>query len=111
MVGIDKDLIELVQSENLAELVGIFDLSGRKDALGVPVLGGDADWDAWRAVNPGSPSSCPSTRRSAAARWPHVYGLDRCLTIVSKRSARRAFRKARTGEHRAERRACCRQMP
>jgi sugar O-acyltransferase (sialic acid O-acetyltransferase NeuD family) len=87
MVGIDKDLIELVQSENLAQLVGIFDLSGRKDALGMPVIGGDADWEAWRADNPGVAvilSVDPQKRRRALAQ---VYGLDRCLTIISGRAS------------------------
>ena len=87
MVGIDKDLIELVQSENLAHLVGIFDLSGRKEALGMPVIGGDADWEAWRAVNPGVAvilSVDPQKRRRALAQ---VYGLDRCLTIISGRAS------------------------
>ena len=87
MIGIDKDLIDLVQEEQLAELVGIFDLSGRKSALGVPVLGRDADWSAWSADKPDvgiilSVDPSQARRRVAAA-----YGIDRCLSIVSARAS------------------------
>ena len=87
MIGIDKDLIDLVQEEQLAEFVGIFDLSGRKSALGVPVLGRDADWSAWSADKADigiilSVDPSKARRRVAAA-----YGIDRCLSIVSARAS------------------------
>ena len=52
--------------------VGIFDLSGRKDALGMPVIGGDADWEAWPRRQPRRRRhphrSTPQKRRRALAR-------------------------------------------
>jgi sugar O-acyltransferase (sialic acid O-acetyltransferase NeuD family) len=87
MVGIEKDLIDLVQSECLAELVGIFDLSGRKESLGVPILGGDAAWEAWSADKPDMgvilSVDPPEVRRKLA----DTYGMHRCLSIISTRAS------------------------
>ncbi len=96
MVGIDKDLIDLVQSENLAELVGIFDLSGRKEALGVPVLGGDADWKAWSADRPDIGVILSVDQQKPRRALAGVYSLDRCLSLVSKRAS--VSRSARIGQ-------------
>jgi sugar O-acyltransferase (sialic acid O-acetyltransferase NeuD family) len=84
MVSIDKDLIDVVCTERLADLVGLFDPSGATEALGVPVIGPDEGWPEWsrqhRDVSVILAVDVPAVRRELAA----LYGLARCLVVVSK---------------------------
>ncbi len=83
MVSIDKDLIDVVCAEKLAELIGLFDPTDAAAALGVPVIGSDQDWPNWfaehRDVNVILAVDVPAVRRKLAMH----YGLERCLTVVS----------------------------
>jgi sugar O-acyltransferase (sialic acid O-acetyltransferase NeuD family) len=83
MVSIDKDLIDVVRAERLADLVGLFDPSGAAQALGVPVIGPDSGWPEWSRQHPEVSVilavDTPEVRRRLAA----LYGLARCLLIVS----------------------------
>ena len=54
MVGVDKDLIDLVQSMAGYRLMGVFDKHAAADALGVPHLGDDDSWPEFLAANPGT---------------------------------------------------------
>jgi sugar O-acyltransferase (sialic acid O-acetyltransferase NeuD family) len=84
MVSIDKDLIDLVRTEDLASLVGLFDPGDATTALGVPVIGPDASWVKWSERNPGVAVilavDVPAIRRELAA----LYGLSRCMMIASR---------------------------
>lgn len=83
MVSIDKDLIDVVRRERLADLIGLFDPSDVAEALGVPVIGPDAGWPEWSRRHPDVgvilAIDVPAIRRKLAA----LFGLDHCLTIVS----------------------------
>lgn len=52
MVGVDKDLIDLIQELPDWDFAGVFDSHPAADALGVPNLGGD---DAWAEVHAARP--------------------------------------------------------
>jgi sugar O-acyltransferase (sialic acid O-acetyltransferase NeuD family) len=83
MVSIEKDLLALVQDEKLADVVAIFDRNNQKPALGIPVVGTDADWPTWSASNPNVQVifaiDVPRLRKSLL----DVYGRDRSLSIIA----------------------------
>jgi acetyltransferase EpsM len=84
MVSIDKDLLALIQSEDLAHVVAIFDPSGKASALGVPVIGKDEEWSSWSTLNPDVKVifaiDIPRLRRSLI----NVYGMDRSLSVIAR---------------------------
>jgi sugar O-acyltransferase (sialic acid O-acetyltransferase NeuD family) len=84
MVSIDKDLIDVVCAERIVEIMGLFDPTDATEALGVPVIGPDQDWPKWSAEHPGVSVilavDVPAVRRRLAIH----YGLERCLTVISK---------------------------
>jgi sugar O-acyltransferase (sialic acid O-acetyltransferase NeuD family) len=88
MVGLDKDLLNLIQEERLAEVVGIFQVGGSgENALGVPVIGEDSAWAEWSISRPDVrvivSIDPPRLRRALSA----FYGSNRCISIVSRRAA------------------------
>jgi sugar O-acyltransferase (sialic acid O-acetyltransferase NeuD family) len=52
MVGVDKDLIDMLLEHKRWTLAGVFDMYPAADALGVPHLGGDDAWAEVRAARP-----------------------------------------------------------
>jgi sugar O-acyltransferase (sialic acid O-acetyltransferase NeuD family) len=83
MVGVDKDLVDVIISERLAELLGIFNPHDEGDTLGVPWIGSDAEWPRWSSLHPDVAAivtvDVPTIRRRLAA----AYGLARGMTVVA----------------------------
>jgi sugar O-acyltransferase (sialic acid O-acetyltransferase NeuD family) len=83
MVGVDKDLVDVIITENIAELVGIFNPRDEGDILGVPGIGDDAEWPRWSSTHPDAAAivsvDVPAMRR----RLAREYGLDRALTVIA----------------------------
>ncbi|MEX2642217.1 MAG: acetyltransferase [Acetobacterales bacterium] len=52
MVALDKDLLEQMLLESALTVAGIFDPGVVESVLGVPPLGGDAEWAGWAARYP-----------------------------------------------------------
>jgi hypothetical protein len=63
MVGVDKDLVDVIITERIAELVGIFNPRDEGDTLGVPWIGTDEEW----AVSSSAASWC---RRMPSSAMP-----------------------------------------
>jgi UDP-N-acetylbacillosamine N-acetyltransferase len=83
MVGVDKDLADVIISEKIAELIGIFNPRDEGDVLGVPWIGDDAEWPKWSSAHTDVAAivsvDVPSMRRRLACG----YGLDRGLTVIA----------------------------
>jgi sugar O-acyltransferase (sialic acid O-acetyltransferase NeuD family) len=83
MVGVDKDLVDVIITERIAELVGIFNPRDEGDTLGVPWIGTDEEWPRWSAVHPDVAVivtvDVPSMRRRLASG----YGLERGMSVIA----------------------------
>jgi len=83
MVGVDKDLVDVIITEKIAELVGIFNPRDEGDILGVRWIGNDAEWPRWSSAHPDVAAivsvDIPSMRRRLACD----YGLERGLTVIA----------------------------
>jgi sugar O-acyltransferase (sialic acid O-acetyltransferase NeuD family) len=83
MVGVDKDLLDVIVTEGIAEMVGIFNPRDEGDTLGVPWIGDDAEWPRWSSLHPDVAAivsvDVPSMRRRLASG----YGLARGMTVIA----------------------------
>ena len=83
MVGVDKDLTDVIIADNIAELLGIFTPHDEGDTLGIPWIGDDEEWPQWSARHPDVAAivtmDVPAMRRRLAC----AYGLDRAMTVVA----------------------------
>jgi hypothetical protein len=82
MVGVGKDMLDLIISERLAEVVSIFSLFAEPPVMGVPWIGPDAGWPRFSAEHPDVRVivTTDARRRSLA----ESYGLERGMTIIAK---------------------------
>jgi sugar O-acyltransferase (sialic acid O-acetyltransferase NeuD family) len=81
MVSIDKDLIDLVRSDESFDLVGIIDTNASADALGAAILGNDDDWPAVQRDHPGIKAILAVDGGLLRKRLASHYGLT-CLADV-----------------------------
>jgi sugar O-acyltransferase (sialic acid O-acetyltransferase NeuD family) len=95
MVGVDKDLVDVIITERIAELVGIFNPRDEGETLGVPWIGDDADWPQWSAANPGVAVIVTVDQPTMRCRLACEYGLQRGMTVVASSAA--VSPRARTG--------------
>ena len=84
MVSIDKDLIDTVRDEGLADLVGLFDPCGMTDALGVPVIGPDNAWPEWSQRHPDVGVILAVDVTAVRRQLAVLYGMARCMAIKSR---------------------------
>jgi sugar O-acyltransferase (sialic acid O-acetyltransferase NeuD family) len=95
MVGVDKDLADIIITENIAELLGIFTPRDDGRILGIPWIGNDEQWPQWSSLHPDVAAivtvDVPAMRRRLAC----AYGLDRAMTVVAANAS--VSRHARTG--------------
>jgi UDP-N-acetylbacillosamine N-acetyltransferase len=95
MIGVDKDLVDVIITERIAELVGIFNPRDEGDTLGVPWIGNDAEWPRWSAVHPDVAVIVTVDVPRMRQRLASEYGLDRGMTVVASSAA--VSPRARTG--------------
>jgi sugar O-acyltransferase (sialic acid O-acetyltransferase NeuD family) len=81
MVGVDKDLIDLMLAMDEVELVGVFDRHPAADSLGVPHLGGDEDWPEVRKSRPDLRVVMGIDPTEARARLVRHYGREALYTL------------------------------
>ena len=84
MVSIDKDLIDTVRDEGLADLVGLFDPCGMTEALGVPVIGPDNAWPEWSQRHPDVGVILAVNVTAVRRQLAVLYGMARCMAIKSR---------------------------
>jgi UDP-perosamine 4-acetyltransferase len=82
MVGVDKDMLDLIISERLAEVVGIFSLFAEPPIMGIPWIGPDAEWPRFSAEHPDLRVIVTTDVRRR--RLAEGYGLERGMTIIAK---------------------------
>ena len=79
LVGLDKDLLDTVGSR----IVAIFDPRANGEICGVPVIGGDDAWPAYKvshpSVKPLIAIDLPRLRRKLSAH----YGAEDCATFIA----------------------------
>ena len=92
IVGVDKDLIDMVQEHPDWELLGVFDNHPAADALGAPHLGGDDVWAELRDSRPdlGVVISIDPTDLKARLVSHYGKGALRTLTALDSYVARSA---------------------
>jgi sugar O-acyltransferase (sialic acid O-acetyltransferase NeuD family) len=87
MVGIDKDLVDVIVADRIVELVGIFNPRDEGKTLGIPWIGDDAEWPRWSEAHPDVgvivTVDAPFMRRRLACE----YGLDRGMTVIASSAA------------------------
>jgi sugar O-acyltransferase (sialic acid O-acetyltransferase NeuD family) len=83
MVGVDKDLIDLVQSMPGYELIGVFDKHAAADALGAPHLGEDEGWLEFLAANPGVKILVSIDPPRIKAKLIGAYGRDNLAGVAA----------------------------
>jgi sugar O-acyltransferase (sialic acid O-acetyltransferase NeuD family) len=83
MVGVDKDLADVILAENIAELLGIFATRNDGDTLGIPWIGSDEEWPHWSSLHPDVAAIVTVDVPAARRRLACAYGLDRAMTVVA----------------------------
>jgi sugar O-acyltransferase (sialic acid O-acetyltransferase NeuD family) len=83
MVGVDKDLIDLLQTMPDYELVGVFDKHAAADALGAPHLGEDENWPGFLAANPGVTVLVSIDPPAIKAKLVKAYGRDNLAGVTA----------------------------
>jgi len=83
MVGVDKDLIDMILGHPDWDFVGVFDSHPTADALGVPHLGGDDAWPERRAERPGLGVVVAIDPTGLKSRLVAQYGLDALRTVIA----------------------------
>jgi sugar O-acyltransferase (sialic acid O-acetyltransferase NeuD family) len=83
MVGVDKDLVDVIITEKIAELIGIFNPRDEGDILGVPWIGDDDEWPKWSSAHPDVAAIVSVDVPSMRCRLACGYGLDRGLTVIA----------------------------
>ncbi len=83
MVGVDKDLIDLIQS--MPELIfhGVFDKHPAADALGLPHLGDDGNWPDYLAAHAGIKVLMAIDPPKIKAQLVAAYGLANLASLVA----------------------------
>ncbi len=81
LVGLDKDVIDLVRASPDLELVGVFDPAD--PGAGLPHLGGDEAWAAVLGARPGLKVLLTVDGPAVRRRLADHYGTDALLSVVS----------------------------
>ena len=81
LVGLDKDVLDLVRTSPALELVGVFDPADPGGEL--PYLGDDEAWAAVRAERPGLKILLTVDGPAQRRRLADHYGADALLSVVS----------------------------
>jgi sugar O-acyltransferase (sialic acid O-acetyltransferase NeuD family) len=84
MVGVDKDMIDMIQELVDWDLVGVFDNHPAADALGLPHLGGDEDWADVRAKRPDLGIVISIDPTGLKSKLVAHYGDDVLRTVVAR---------------------------
>jgi sugar O-acyltransferase (sialic acid O-acetyltransferase NeuD family) len=83
IVGVDKDLIDLILEMPDWDLAGVFDMHPAADALGVPHLGGDDAWGEVKAQRPDLGIVLSIDPTGLKSKLIAHYGLDRLRTVFA----------------------------
>ena len=83
IVGVDKDLIDMIQEHPDWDLAGVFDSHPAADALGLPHLGGDDDWAEVRAARPDLGIVIAIDPTGLKSKLEALYGRDALRTVVA----------------------------
>lgn len=86
MVGVDKDMIDMIQELADWDLVGVFDSHPAADALGLPHLGGDEEWDEVRAKRPDLGIVLSIDPTGLKSKLVAHYGSEALRTVVARDS-------------------------
>jgi len=84
MVGVDKDMIDMIQELVDWDLVGVFDSHPAADALGLPHLGGDEDWPEVRKARPDLGIVVSIDPTGLKSKLVAHYGKDVLCTVVAR---------------------------
>jgi sugar O-acyltransferase (sialic acid O-acetyltransferase NeuD family) len=84
IVGVDKDLIDMLQEHPDWDLVGVFDRHPAADALGVPHLGGDDAWEEVSAARPDLGIVIAIDPTGLKSKLEAHYGRDALRTVVAR---------------------------
>ncbi|MBM3546445.1 MAG: acetyltransferase [Alphaproteobacteria bacterium] len=84
MVGVDKDMIDMIQELVDWDLVGVFDRHPAADALGLPRLGGDEEWAQVRASRPDLGIVLSIDPTGLKSKLVAHYGTESLRTIVAR---------------------------
>ncbi len=83
IVGVDKDLIDLIQTMPEWDLAGVFDMHPAADALGAPHLGGDDAWPEVKAQRPDLRIVLSIDPTGLKSKLVGHYGRDRLQTVIA----------------------------
>ncbi|MBI1776631.1 MAG: hypothetical protein HYR63_14900 [Proteobacteria bacterium] len=83
MVGVDKDLIDLIQSMPRFIFHGVFDKHPAADALGTAHLGDDDNWPGYLAAHPGLKVLMAIDPPKIKATLVAAYGLANLASLVA----------------------------
>jgi sugar O-acyltransferase (sialic acid O-acetyltransferase NeuD family) len=83
IVGVDKDLIDMLLGHPDWDLAGVFDRHPAADALGLPHLGGDEAWEERRAERPGLGVVIAIDPTGLKSQLVARYGLDALRTVIA----------------------------
>ncbi len=79
LVGLDKDLLDALGDS----VKGIFDPKVTGTVLGIPVIGGDEDWPAYKAEHPDVSAILGVDPPMLRARLASFYGKDVLATYIA----------------------------
>jgi sugar O-acyltransferase (sialic acid O-acetyltransferase NeuD family) len=83
LVGIDRDLVDLLLSMPGCHLLGVIDTDPEADTLGAPYLGDDRNWTMLRAKHAGLKALLAVDRPAERERLVIAYGPANLATLVA----------------------------
>jgi sugar O-acyltransferase (sialic acid O-acetyltransferase NeuD family) len=83
LVGLDWDVIELIESDKRFELLGVFDANYRSALGQPPALGADSQWHGFLATNQFVQVVMAVDPPAVRKKLFGFYGAERVLTLIS----------------------------